>query len=191
MVKLNQEGRVDVRVESDQRMELTVSKTSMIVLSRLSETFSSAIQAQLPSRDDNVINVKNSLGFNLKLYLKASGVREKGKSKKIESICLPPNEEIQLTSLNEKVKHLLIDIQVDDSEITRKIDVARNVKNCFDLNAGKRYPSGSSWKWICSVESIDAFSKFVSFQSVVQVKNNFSVPLEVYNVEEKQGKKKT
>jgi len=39
-------GEMDVRVESDEKMELTVSKTSMIVLSRLSEIFTSAIQAQ-------------------------------------------------------------------------------------------------------------------------------------------------
>jgi hypothetical protein len=188
MVNLNNDGRVDVRMESIQRMELTISKTSMVVFSRLSQTFSSAIQAQLPSRDENVIILKNLLAFNLVLYLKASGVREKGMSKKIESICVPANGEIQLTSLDEKVSQLLIGIQANETEMTRKIDLRGNGKKCFEIPSTKSYPSGHSWKWICNVESIDAYSKRVSFQSCAQIINNMSVSMQVFSCDsEKNG----
>jgi len=181
LVNLNNDGRIDVRMESELRMELTISKTSMVVFSRLSQTFTSAIQAQLPSRDENLIILKNLLAFNLVLYLKASGVREKGMSKKIESVLVPTNGEIKLTLLDEKVSQLLIGIQANETEMTRKIYLLGNGKKCFEMPSIKSHSSGHSWKYICNVESIDAYSKRVSFQSCAQIINNMSVSMQVFS----------
>lgn len=73
-VSLENENRTDIKLTSEQQLEITVTKSFIGILSLLNEAFENAVQHKLPEREDNTIIVKNHLGTDLVIDLVESGL---------------------------------------------------------------------------------------------------------------------
>ena len=126
-VDLGDNGKVDVKLESNAQLELTVTKTSIFVLSSLNEAFASAIAKQLPPREENLVIVRNFLGFDLRLYLSNSNLKSryaitKVKTVEDETVVIKSGTEVSLIATDLKDIELNLGLYLNDQdEIIRKI----------------------------------------------------------------------
>jgi hypothetical protein len=126
-VLLGDNGKLDVKLESNDQLEITITKSSIFVLSSLNEAFANAIAKQLPARVDNVVIVRNFLGIDLRLYLsnsslKCSSLNIKNKSIESETLLIKTREELSLFANDLKEVELNIGLFVtEDNEILRRI----------------------------------------------------------------------
>jgi hypothetical protein len=116
-------------------LEITITKTSIVVFSSLNEAFTNAVTNQLSTREENIVIVKNYLGIDLDLFLSESTLKTrtsaaytksmKGKSKPIiqtETLVIKSGEEISLIATDLKKVELNIGLKLDNqSELSRKI----------------------------------------------------------------------
>jgi len=146
-ILLEENGKIDVKLESSEQLEITITKTSIGVLSSLNEAFAHAVTKQLPTREDNIVIVKNYLGFDLNLFLSESTLKSrvnnisksvKGKSKAIiqsETVVIKSGDEMSLIATDLKEVELNIGFKLDDeSEINRRITChGHNIRYFFGI----------------------------------------------------------
>ncbi len=132
---LEDKDKIGVKLESNEQLEITITKTSIVVFSSLNEAFAPAVTNQLPTREDNIVIVKNYLGIDLDLSLSESTLKTrtsaaytksmKGKSKPIiqtETLVIKSGEEMSLIATDLKEVELNIGLKLDNqSELRRKI----------------------------------------------------------------------
>lgn len=126
-VLLEENGKIDVKLESNEQLELTITKTSLFVLSSLNEAFANAIARQLPPREDNVVIVRNFLGFDLRLYLSNTNLKPRSSKTQVKSIddqtvLIKSGTEISLVSTDLKDIELNLGLCLtEQDEIIRKV----------------------------------------------------------------------
>ncbi|XP_054161337.1 intermembrane lipid transfer protein Vps13-like [Oppia nitens] len=195
-VALQDSGKIDVKLESNEQLELTITKTSIFVLSSLNEAFANAITRQLPTREDNIVIVTNFLGFDLRLYLTESNlktkpfnkqsIKNKHKSQESEIIVIKAGEELSLVATDLKEVELNIAILMSDgNEINRSITCHGQSIRCYNLPK-KTYPTNLFWKWVVDVQDMDAYTKKITFKSNAQIVNQFKTPLDIYCIQKEQ-----
>lgn len=179
-------------------MQLTVSKCCLEVLSNLGQAFGDAVKQTAVKEvkyPHAPYQIQNYLGIpvtiNLDNCFQIMNEKDRGYANVTIESRAPPLSLIyfdpEITTqtrlsvlkkqdLKEDVS-LSVKISAEDMDIVRKISVACTDKRFFQLP--KRTYPGDKWGFIVDVQSMYG-CKIISFQSILQVHNHFSIPFDVY-----------
>uniref|UniRef100_T1J4H6 Vacuolar protein sorting-associated protein 13 n=1 Tax=Strigamia maritima TaxID=126957 RepID=T1J4H6_STRMM len=183
-------------IKSQDVMDLVISKTSLEVLTNLGQSFSDAVNLVTTTKIDAPSApyvVENYTGFPITLVLSHEDFGVYGKSSKeaITDVVLEPNASVSLCAKMEKgikekksvlrMQEMANDnkliVKINDMNIVRHMSIRKADKRLFPLPQ-KTYP-GDQWGLVCDVRAVYG-SKVVSLRSVVQIRNQFNIPIEVY-----------
>lgn len=186
-----------VLLQSNDVLELTVTKTALNAINIISEDFGSAVKELVSQREVSTApyTIMNHTGMDLKLYLK-----EKGKASpfllvkngmEYEEVILKHGTYINLglvedtdltrhhTSVlreQEGKADRLLTIEIPEVEFKNSIPVNRSAKRYFPLKA---HVDHGHYGLICDIGVKDC-SKVVTLRGVVQIINDLEVPVDIY-----------
>ncbi|ODN02737.1 Vacuolar protein sorting-associated protein 13A [Orchesella cincta] len=184
-------------LQSNDVLELTVTKTALNTISMISEDFSSAVKELVSRREVSTApySIVNNTGMDIKLYLK-----EKGKpgpfiliknGMEYEEVILKHGTFINLGLVEETdlTKHhtsvlreqegradRLLTVEIPQEEFKNSIPVNRSAKRYFPFKANVDH---GHYGMICDIGVRDC-SKIVTLRGVVQVVNDLEVPVDIY-----------
>ncbi|CAL1260765.1 unnamed protein product [Larinioides sclopetarius] len=189
--------QMSIHVVAQDVLEMTVSKACLDVLTNLGQAFQEAVNKAVgkkPAEPFAPFHVNNYLGIPINIILSNGIFQILDESKdyscvKLESGCPPlhltfassSNTANRLSILKKQdakdETYFNIMINEEDMNIERKISVACTDKRFFQLPR-ITYP-GNRWGFVISILSLYG-SKFITFHSILQVHNHFSVPIDIY-----------
>ncbi|GFX12510.1 vacuolar protein sorting-associated protein 13 [Trichonephila clavipes] len=190
--------QMSLHIVAQDVLELTVSKTCLDVLTNLGQAFQEAVNKAVgkePPVPYAPFHVNNYLGVPITIILSNGIFQILDENKdyscvKLESGCPPLHltyAASNLTSSNrlsvlkkqdtKDETYFNIMISEEDMTIERRISVACTDKRFFQLPR-VTYP-GNRWGFVISILSLYG-SKFITFHSILQVHNHFSVPIDIY-----------
>ncbi|KAG8191289.1 hypothetical protein JTE90_003297 [Oedothorax gibbosus] len=189
---------MSIHVVAQDVLELTVSKTCLDVLTNLGQAFQEAVNKAIgkkPPEPYAPYHVNNYLGIPVNLILSNGIFQILHESNdyncvKLESGC-PALHLTCASSENSTSSRLSVlkkqdtkddtffNIMLTDQDMTveRRISVACTDKRYFQLPR-VTYP-GNRWGFVVSILSLYG-SKFITFHSILQVHNHFSIPIDIY-----------
>ncbi|CAL8090191.1 unnamed protein product [Orchesella dallaii] len=190
-----------VLLQSNDVLELTITKTALNTISIISEDFSAAVKELVSKREVSTApySIVNNTGMDVKLYL-----QEKGKpgpfllvknGMEYEEVILKHGTFINLGLVDETdlTKHhtsvlreqegkadRLLTVEIPQEEFKNSIPVNRSAKRYFPLKAKVEH---GYYGMICDIGVRDC-SKIVTLRGVVQIVNDLEVPVDVYYMTE-------
>ncbi|XP_057669487.1 intermembrane lipid transfer protein Vps13 isoform X2 [Diorhabda carinulata] len=183
---------MEIDLESEKNLEITVTKTLLENLQYLGKAFASALDTEKIKFQTYVppFKVLNELGEDITLLLEessfvgvASGV---GDVNKLEAVPLELKEDYKM---NEKLhlgkellasnnkKSLILKVQISDLDSTFTLPVNRADKRYFPLNY--RSSIHDNWGLISDIR-VDEAVTIITLRSIVQVHNHFNEYIDVY-----------
>ncbi|GIY23535.1 vacuolar protein sorting-associated protein 13 [Caerostris darwini] len=190
--------QMSIHVVAQDVLELTVSKTCLDVLTNLGQAFQEAVNKAVgkkPPEPYAPFHVNNYLGVPINIILSNGIFQILDENKdyscvKLESGCpsLHLTYSVASNSASNRLSVLKkqdakdetyfnIMINEEDMIVERRISVACTDKRFFQLPR-VTYP-GNRWGFVMSILSLYG-SKFITFHSILQVHNHFSVPIDIY-----------
>ncbi|XP_065344717.1 intermembrane lipid transfer protein Vps13 isoform X2 [Cloeon dipterum] len=184
-----------IRVESDSNLEITVSKACLDVMTNLSKAFRLAVQEgpKVKELEGSPYQIVNQTGIKVVLLLKDTNFvvndDNGGNSpNNVEQVVLESGAECGLilkeiatpaydtekSILSEQVQEKFLHVKVPDKGCIIKIPIVRAEKRYFTL-ATKPEKQG-----LVSEVIVDGSSTIVTLRSIIQVHNQFSLPVDVY-----------
>lgn len=183
---------MEIDLESEKNLEITVTKTLLENLEYLGKAFASALDTEKIKFQTYAapFKVLNELGEDITLMLEESsfvsietGV---GDVNKLESVPLELKEEYkfneqlrlgkELIASNNKKSHIL-KVQISALDSTFTLPVNRADKRYFPLNY--RSSIHDNWGLISDIR-VDEAVTIITLRSIVQVHNHFNEPIDVY-----------
>ncbi|GFY45163.1 vacuolar protein sorting-associated protein 13 [Trichonephila inaurata madagascariensis] len=190
--------QMSLHIVAQDVLELTVSKTCLDVLTNLGQAFQEAVNKAVgkkPPVPYAPFHVNNYLGVPITIILSNGIFQILDENKdyscvKLESGCPPLHLTYAASNLSSSNRlsvlkkqdtkdetYFNIMISEEDMTIERRISVACTDKRFFQLPR-VTYP-GNRWGFVISILSLYG-SKFITFHSILQVHNHFSVPIDIY-----------
>ncbi|KAL3884630.1 hypothetical protein ACJMK2_024757 [Sinanodonta woodiana] len=184
--------KMSINIQSQDELQLTMSKACLDVLSKLGKAFGDAYNlvdsGQKLGEITSPYVINNYTGMDL--VIKLDNAFEippdavNGKVKLMSGEKLPlENRKIAALRKQASVIKMAQDgdekkmiFQIEKFNATREVTIKRAEKRLFLVN-NKTYP-GDTWSVVCSTET-DIGQKIINFRSNVQVKNHLSVEVEV------------
>ncbi|XP_049821668.1 intermembrane lipid transfer protein Vps13-like isoform X2 [Aethina tumida] len=197
---------VDIDVISENRLEITVTKTCLEVLTNLGNAFANALKVDLEHKEDDRTDasykVVNETGLTLTLNLKEGpfAMYNEGRSvidletvvlEGTASVFLQLKGEQRLMStvrLREQFSQALapedyiLEVEVNDKNTVLSLPVLRSEMRYFPLI----YKGDTNDNWgIISHVTLENGLTVITLRSIIQVYNHFRQPIEVYHMTDK------
>ncbi|XP_059483152.1 intermembrane lipid transfer protein Vps13 isoform X2 [Neocloeon triangulifer] len=183
-----------IMISSDNNLEITVSKSCLEVMTNLSKAFRLAVKEgpKVKELEGSPYQIINQTGIRVVLLLKDTNfIVDDGNgscSGGVEQVVLESGAECGLilgepatpaidtrkSILNEQVHEKILQVRVPEKNCTIKIPMARAEKRYFSV-AAKPEKQG-----IVSEVTVDGSCRIVTLRSIIQVHNQFSLPVDVY-----------
>ena len=184
--------KMSLTVSSQDEVQLTMSKTCLEVLQNLGKAFGDAYMLVEPSeKAGEVISpfcIQNHTG--LEIVMKLDNSFEMPQDAENYKVKMTPNRQLELWG---KKKGLIrkasvikaaqegdekkFIFQIEKFNATREVNVKTAEKRLYQISH-KTYP-GDIWSIVVTTET-PIGQKILSLQSMVQIRNHFEVPMEVY-----------
>ncbi|GBM38371.1 Vacuolar protein sorting-associated protein 13 [Araneus ventricosus] len=189
--------QMSIHVVAQDVLEMTVSKACLDVLTNLGQAFQEAVNKAVgkkPPEPFAPFHVNNYLGIPINIILSNGIFQILDESKdyscvKLESGCPPlhltyassssTTDRLSILKKQDAKDETYFNIMINEEDMTieRRISVACTDKRFFQLPR-ITYP-GNRWGFVISILSLYG-SKFITFHSILQVHNHFSVPIDIY-----------
>jgi hypothetical protein len=180
--------RTEVSIESKNRLEMTLTDNCLFVLNDLGKWFSNAVtQPETLMRAHQQLVLSNHIGISLcfiidttKFKLKETDLHFQVKRNPLKTIILLENGNVCSLDVltNVSAQSLSYYFAYNNLEIHRSVQLNWKDKKVYDLKA-VTYPGGT-WKYVVDMTKEDVRSKYISFKSVVELKNHLNLKLEVH-----------
>ncbi|CAG2221758.1 VPS13A_C [Mytilus edulis] len=184
--------KMTVTVFSHEEIQLTMSKTCLEVLQNLGKSFGDAYMLVEPSeKAGEIISpfcVQNQTG--LEIVMKLDNSFEMPQDADNFKVKMTPDRRLELWNKKKGLSRKASVIkaaqegdekkfifQIEQFNATREVTVKRAEKRLYQINH-KTYP-GDIWSVIVNTET-PIGHKILSIQSMVQIKNHFEIPVEVF-----------
>ncbi|VDI65829.1 vacuolar protein sorting-associated protein 13A/C, partial [Mytilus galloprovincialis] len=184
--------KMTVTVFSHEEIQLTMSKTCLEVLQNLGKSFGDAYMLVEPSeKAGEIISpfcVQNQTG--LEIVMKLDNSFEMPQDADNFKVKMTPDRRLELWNKKKGLSRKASVIkaaqegdekkfifQIEQFNATREVTVKRAEKRLYQINH-KSYP-GDIWSVIVNTET-PIGHKILSIQSMVQIKNHFEIPVEVF-----------
>ncbi|XP_055946551.1 intermembrane lipid transfer protein Vps13-like isoform X4 [Argiope bruennichi] len=190
--------QMSIQIVAQDVLEMTVSKACLDVLTNLGQAFQEAVNKAVgkkPPEPYSPFHVNNYLGIPINIILSNGIFQILDESKdyscvKLESGCPPLHltytsssttayNRLSVLKKQDAKDETFFNIMINEEDMTveRRISVACTDKRFFQLPR-ITYP-GNRWGFVISILSLYG-SKFITFHSILQVHNHFSVPIDIY-----------
>lgn len=178
--------------ESNERLELTVSKTFLSVTSRLGEAFGKAVKkSERLLKKTDVVHVTNLTGIPIDLYaseykyhVDAYPMVTQGTDYYRSIRLLPGQKEEKILDCKTSLKphsnessDLIIKFTYRDITVLRQVSIASHYQRIHSI-------PGSHYAWIAAVEIPEMGVKKVTIGTPVEIINNFRKQVQVYYINE-------
>ena len=192
------EPKVSASLESHERLELTISKTFLDVVSRLGEAFAKAAKmTERHLKPTDVTVVTNSMGVDMMIIVDKNKYSFDWMKVVSEydyaTIILHPNDRVELTRLSlrssnedkfeDETSDFIARIVVDEKEINRNIALKSKSKKVFEIPV-IRYPV-SRLRWVLNVDIQDFGNKKVTFGTPIEMINNLQRVIDIYKLDKR------